>query len=825
MAGEKYRHIFLLGPTRTYGYTSPQGGGREPKIPARDPERHGRYLRRRLEDAWRQAGEHRRAITIAERHGAYLEFSGDPEADLVTKSLEARTSGIRLLNVRRPQDAAGREQVIATVFVPNEKRGHFIRKITAYAEKRTRNGLRRNKSLVESISDIRLAVVESFWQDELEKLPRRQHRWIEVWLRYENNDVIERFHVLLQELGITSSRGAIVFPERAVELIRANGDQVAQIVECSDDIAELRSAKEVAPFFLELENQEQLEWVREILSRTEIEPNDEVAVCVLDSGVNNGHLLLKPILSDKDRHTVQDTWGVHDHNRHGTLMAGTAAYGDLLALLQTQFPVRLTHRLESAKILPPQGKAPNPVELWGYMTAQGLYLAEIAAPHRRRVACLAVTATKSRERGRPSSWSGQLDQLASGSEDGRKRLIIVSAGNIEDGDSWRRYPESNRIDNVHDPGQAWNVLTVGACTWKTEISEKSWASYTAVAPEGGLSPYSTTSAAWPARKWPIKPEVVLEGGNVAAGPNDSITDPDDLKLISTSFEPTRRQFEPFCATSAAAAQAAWMAARIHASYSDAWPETVRGLLVHSARWTPAMKQQFLSGNTRTDVARLLRFCGYGVPDLDSALHSLSNSLTLISQAEMQPFDEKNNRAVSRDMHLYNLPWPSDILLSLGEAQVKMRVTLSYFVEPGPGEVGWQDRYRYASHGLRFDLNGPTESVEEFIQRINVQAREERSAYSRTEGPGSRWLIGNARDMGSIHSDFWQGSAAELSRSNHLVVFPAIGWWRERKHLGRLRKRCRYSLLVTIETPDLEIDIYTAVAVQVGIVSPIEVSTG
>lgn len=32
----------------------------------------------------------------------------------------------------------------------------------------------------------------------------------------------------------------------------------------------------------------------------------------------------------------------------------------------------------------------------------------------------------------------------------------------------------------------------------------------------------------------------------------------------------------------------------------------------------------------------------------------------------------------------------------------MRVTLSYFVEPGPGEVGWEDKYRYLACGLRFD---------------------------------------------------------------------------------------------------------------------------
>lgn len=33
------------------------------------------------------------------------------------------------------------------------------------------------------------------------------------------------------------------------------------------------------------------------------------------------------------------------------------------------------------------------------------------------------------------------------------------------------------------------------------------------------------------------------------------------------------------------------------------------------------------------------------------------------------------------MHLHDLPWPSDLLESLGELETRLRVTLSYFVEP------------------------------------------------------------------------------------------------------------------------------------------------
>ena len=83
----------------------------------------------------------------------------------------------------------------------------------------------------------------------------------------------------------------------------------------------------------------------------------------------------------------------------------------------------------------------------------------------------------------------------------------------------------------------------------------------------------------------------------------------------------------------------------------------------------------------------------------------------------------------------------------------MRVTLSYFIEPGPGEIGWDNRYRYPSHGLRFDINGPTESESDFIRRINKQARDD-GEHPGTQGLGDKWTIGDARNVGSIHSDIW-----------------------------------------------------------------------
>jgi hypothetical protein len=73
-----------------------------------------------------------------------------------------------------------------------------------------------------------------------------------------------------------------------------------------------------------------------------------------------------------------------------------------------------------------------------------------------------------------------------------------------------------------------------------------------------------------------------------------------------------------------------------------------------------------------------------------------------------------------------------------------------------------------------------------------------------------------RTRGSIHSDWWTASAAELAECSQIAVYPVTGWWRERNQLRSVEKQARYALIVTISTPATEVDLYTPIAQQVGI---------
>jgi hypothetical protein len=431
---------------------------------------------------------------------------------------------------------------------------------------------------------------------------------------------------------------------------------------------------------------------------------------------------------------------------------------------------------------------------------------------------MAVTSDTPAPGGRPSSWSAELDTLAYG-DGANERLILVSAGNIarEDIDP-NRYPGRNDEQPVQSPAQAWNVLTVGAYTDRTVTSEVQFRGWNPIAPTGEISPASRTSVLWH-RQWPVKPDVLSEGGNWASDGNNTDS-PDDLGLLTTYHQPMVQQFTTIHNTSAATAGVAEITGKMLAARPELWPESIRGLVVHSARWTPPMRSRMDAATTQAQKVAVLRRYGYGVADYTRALLSSINDVTLVAQDRLRPFKRGDaGNIIGHQMNLHELPWPRVELQALGATEVEVRVTLSYYVEPNPGERGWIRRHRYASHGLRFAMKRSLESRDAFRARINkaVQLEEEDIA---TDAGADNWLIGIPRNVGSLHSDYWRGAAVELADRDAIAVYPVTGWWKEKPYLHRYERDVRYCLIVTISAVASEIDIYTPIAIKVGI--PVEI---
>ena len=79
----------------------------------------------------------------------------------------------------------------------------------------------------------------------------------------------------------------------------------------------------------------------------------------------------------------------------------------------------------------------------------------------------------------------------------------------------------------------------------------------------------------------------------------------------------------------------------------------------------------------------------------------------------------------------------------------------------------------------------------------------------------RWYLGSDnRDVGSIHSDYCELTAAELCDCKNIAVFPVIGWWRERSYLDKYDSKIRYSLVVSLSTPKVDVDFYTPIMTEI-----------
>ena len=823
-------HFILTNTSHTELFKHPTSGFRKLQIPMPDRQAHGQGLLsqfNRLKSQTAEATQKQRDAGLDSGFGIQIQFKSQPDIELAFESLSISHAKIELLNVHHKDNTT-----FATVFVPDGKLDVFEKIIQDYlTDKRGKKGNSLDhKALVNTIREVRIATFDALYTDDLAVLPydEEQAIWWEIWLPIRDNrsDTLTRFSTVATGIGFKLSSKVIKFPERTVLHMRGSKRQITQSILLLNHVAEIRCAKETAEFFDSMMLSEQGEWVNDLLKRTSFATNNVPHVCILDTGVNRGHPLLAPAIDANDLHSNNDAWGTQDNHGHGSQMAGLALFGDLTELLASNMPLVVDHRLESVKLLPQDHS--NQGEPYGELTIEAVGRPEVTAPDRQRVFSMAVTASDNRDRGRPSAWSASLDSLACDylGEGLTPRLIVVSAGNVDSND-WRNYPDSNITDSIHDPGQSWNALTVGAYTEKINITEQDAQAYQPIAPTGGLSPFSTTSVTWLNTPWPYKPDVVFEGGNAAIDAVSPVT-MHSLSLLTTHHQPTERLLTTTNATSAASALCARMAAKIMAQYPHLWPETVRALIVHSAEWTPQMKKDFLSTKLRKeDYARLIRYVGYGVPNLDTALWSLSNSLILIVQDSLQPFQKSPGKdPAPRDMHLHRLPWPQEVLSEMGEMQIEMRVTLSYFIEPNPGVVerGIKGRYRYESHGLRFEVKRPTEDETSFRMRVNKRARdEEEGSYDGQGGSDPAWRLGTKlRHLGSIHSDTWVGTAADLAERGILAIYPTIGWWKTAVKLERYNNQARYALVVSIKAPEATVDLYNEIANKIKIQTPIAI---
>lgn len=844
-----HKHLRIPANPKRLKYKGPRGGGFNRRTV--NPDQHAARLKShidRIERQFTEEAEKREEIGKGDDFGLILNVESAPDYPLKFTSLEKsptkNNDGIYLLNVRyREQN----EKIItsASILVPYGQLHTLANKINAYADSTDRKNKQgeinpRNADLLANISSIGVAALEALWT-EPEPLPKAEESlWWELWISrapraaIHETSWLDQFEESRQELGLEKNQFRLRLPDNDIVLVKAKLSELESSIDLLNTLTEIRKVRPCSIDLSELPGMEQQDWVEEAISRIHWPDEQAPAVCLLDTGVNREHPLLVNLITEADLDTILPQHGAADHSNprdaHGTPMAGLAAYDDLRQLMMSTQDWHQLHRLESVKIIH-DGDEHAP-ENYGAVTQEAIARPESNRPDRQRVYCMAITQNTPSDDGRPTAWSAAIDASASGSQEvnNPKRLILISAGNHQNFHDFD-YPESLYGSRIENPAQSWNAITVGAMTRRSEITEDDDESRRArtIAGHEELSPFSRTSKNWEPR-WPIKPEIVMEGGNLAQTESGAYVQRDSLELLSTAPNFLVRPLTSMNATSAATATASRLGAQLMAQLPGQWPETYRGLLVHSARW----RDNMLKGDdgSKRHIQEVMRQYGYGEPHQPRLFGSGESGVTMIIEDEIQPYDPDSpaGNASLGYFNLHELPWPTDVFDLNRDVELTMRVSLSYFIYPCPGSRTWEKnkKYHYTSHLLRFKVKHSDESEEVFQKSLEKSIKDDENDAEdtiETDRPGAdnKWMVGSQLrgKAGSLVQDIWQGTAAQLAEMGHIAIFPVKGWFATRKFPENHEfHNChqlpvRYSLIVSIDA-EQEIGLFTSVSNRISI---------
>lgn len=741
-----------------------------PPPPQRVPQRHAQGLRRGADLVRQHLAEAAKKFPQLATDVPYVRIKLAP--GVIASDDELKSVG--LIPVYRREDA------VLAAYSPEREMRTFSSQVDSYAQ------LKKKLAALSKIDAI------SPWSREDRMSSRLRAISIEAGLEYTVDllllpieghpanpqavPAIERF--------IASQQGRIV--DRAIEptftalRIRAGGQTLNSLLDYRDDIAlvDLPPAAHVlVPQVLSLD----LDALPEIAAPPATAP----ALCVVDSGILEGHPLLEPaVLADRSRSFPADLGppipaAPVGEARHGTQVAGIALYGDVGSCAAAK-EFRPPLWLVNARFLDDNNEL-HPDRM--------PFVRDVVQHARDRCRVFNMSFGLEPSNGFLSIHAAELDALTRE----YNVLFVVSAGNedaathFNNGQLKKKYPEY-LIDSgwrVLSPAEGLNVLTVGGITPDRDPYPHP---RIGVAPKRAPSPFSRAGGL----KNVVKPELVELAGNLALDPAIKrwVDNDPGLRVPTTSDRFAEGQLLGFVhGTSFAAPKIAHAAALILDRYPEASPNLARALLVQSAR--PP------EGVADWDPKYVLRTCGFGVPELDRALYCRPQRVTLYYEGEIEVDEVK----------LFEIPVPKE--LSAAKGRKSLSVALAY--DP-PVSVVHRDR----PAGIHLTWELARGDVPEAAVQAAIAAEAERDV----ETAPSAEIEANAKKAKRV---FMKGILPKRLQQRGTVQKNVFQWQRgEHGDTYRLAvtakatrpahadDRQRFAVVATLECEDAGVNVYTAV---------------
>lgn len=561
-------------------------------------------------------------------------------------------------------------------------------------------------------------------------------------------------------------------------------------------------------------------------------------VCVIDSGIQEGHGLLQPAVDQASSHCFlpgTPATAVADEvapGGHGTRVAGAVLYGEEVPKTGTP---ELPFWIQNARVLNAQNQMP--VALFPPGAMRQAVERFNSGPRQTRIFNHSINARGYCRTRYMSSWAAEIDQLCNE----RDVLIVQSAGNLPlEGDApflgirehlaaGRDYPAylSESSARIANPGQSLQALTVGSVAYDA-AEFGAWRTF-AIQPNGPSAFSRTGPGIWNV----IKPEVVTYGGDAVRTPND----PPDIQaggrvpaacpdlVRSTLHAPGPASDRDDAGTSYTAPKVARIAAQVQRVLPDEPALLYRALVVQSAHW-PAWAESILTrlrnppdNLTQAEKQALfasashaLRCLGYGIPDEQRATANTDHRTTLITSGEAEIH--------AAECHIYQVPIPSELRQQADEFDIRIDVTLSYVAQPRRTR---RNLRRYLSTWVDWKTSNLGEGLNDFrVRALKDTASDDEplpgSALPWTlhEKPQFGVIRDHKRNSGTVQKDWAIVHSNTLPDHFCIAVVGHQGWSHDPDSVAR------YALAVTFEVLGGEITIYEPLRAAI---AELQVETG
>lgn len=520
-------------------------------------------------------------------------------------------------------------------------------------------------------------------------------------------------------------------------------------------------------------------------------------VCILDSGINTNHPLLRSAIAESESFVEgQDEF---DEVGHGTAVAGIALYGDVEACDRSNY-WRPEFWLYNGKVMRKCPDTENPI--YDEHTVEAT-LTE-AVEHFVGLGCRIFNLSLGNSN---APYDGShvrglayiLDVLA------RKHnvLLVVSTGNFMGAsdpavpiNSWREeYPEYllHETSVIIDPAPAMNVLTVGSIArHDATVDSQRYPEIHQLSPscENQPSPFTRHG---PSVKGALKPELVAHGGNLACPVHfrnsQWKTEMRGLGVLTLNYQfQGNTLFKEICGTSFSAPYITYLSGRLLNEYPDASANLLRAMLVNHASLPSEIETTFSDEmrkgykvNKATYNREISRdVAGYGQVNESDLFRSSDHCVVLMCE-----------ETIEKDAcQFFELPLPASYLRKARGLR-ELSVTLAY----SPAVRTTRLDYLATQISYRLVKGKSLDEVQAHFNKENQDEAETRNDDAAT----NRDISAQLRSRGTVQSSKWTFKQRNPDEKWFVVV---IRQDREWNHPDVLVEE-PYALVVTVSDRDNE----------------------